>query len=116
MKPSRAIDVVRLEWYARPDDSVQGGAVTLERKVSKRTVLSGGYANIDKDFGGLNADKFHKGARLFANAQHRLFGQVSASVYYTHWIDTGFAVPIARRFDVAVSWNALPAFQKVTRK
>jgi hypothetical protein len=79
-------------------------------------LLDGGYASIDKDFGGLNADKFHKGSRVFANVQHRLFGQVSASAYYPHWIDRGFAVPIAQRFDLAVSWNALPAFQKATRK
>ena len=118
VKLQRVVDSVRVETYHRTGvdgaPGASGGAVSANRQVARRVVVSGGYANIDHGVG-LNGDKYSRGSRLFGGATVPVVGPLSASLFYTHAVGNDRPVPNARRFDVAFSWNVLSTLQGFTR-
>jgi hypothetical protein len=110
------VDAVRLEYYSRPAGDAWGGSIAAERKFPRGIVSSIGYANIDRNYGGLNSDRFNRGARLFTNTTIPVAGPLAASVFYTHAVGNDYVVPVGQRFDVVVTYNVLSAFQNWTRR
>jgi hypothetical protein len=102
------IDAVRLELYERTSGTRgEGFAVSVERMLPRRLSLAGGYATVDRDYGGLNGDRFNRGNRVFVDAKLPLVQDLSLNVFYGRAVGTRYAVPNTRRFDVVVGYNAL---------
>jgi hypothetical protein len=116
VKVPAVIDAVRFEYYSRPSADARGGSVAAERKLPRGIVASVGYANIDRDYGGLNSDRFNRGARFFTSTNIPVVGPLSASVFYTHAVDNDYAVPVGQRFDVVFTYNVLAALQNWAAK
>jgi hypothetical protein len=112
-KETGAIDAIRLELYQRvTGEDAAGFAVTAERALPARVALAAGFANIDRDYGGLNGDRFNRGARVFADAKLPLVRDLSLNVFYSAAVRNDYAVSNRHRFDVVVSYNALKALQR----
>jgi len=108
----RLIDRVRFEQYARLEgDEDYGYAVTLEKTV-RRVLLSGGSSDVDRNFGGLNGDRYGSGRKLFALANVPLTPVWSIQSFYAHGLATDFPVLTNRRFDLVLTFNALNAFRR----
>ena len=116
IKVPTVVNAVRFEYYGRPAGDAWGGAIAAEGKLPRGIVTSLGYANIDRDYGGLNSDRFNRGARLFTTTNIPVVGPLSASVFYTHAVGNDFVVPIGQRLDVVVTYNVVAAFQKRTSR
>jgi hypothetical protein len=112
VRTPRVLDAVRVEYYARPDEDVHGGAVTAERKIVRGIALSAGYANVDGAVGSLTGDKYARGERLIGSVNVPVVGALSANLFYTHALSNAFAVSNDQRFDVVVTYNVLSALQR----
>jgi hypothetical protein len=112
-KETGVIDAVRLELYERTTGTRdEGFAVTAERLLPHKLSLAGGYATVDRNYGGLNADRFNRGNRVFVDAKLPLVHDLSLNVFYGRAVGTDYAVANKHRFDVVVGYNALKALQR----
>jgi hypothetical protein len=112
-KETGVIDAVRLELYERTTGSGdEGFAVTAERMLPHKLSLAGGYATVDRNYGGLNGDRFNRGNRIFVDAKLPLVQDFSLNVFYGRAVGNDFAVANKHRFDIVVGYNALKALQR----
>lgn len=107
------VDAVRLELYQRTTgDHAAGFALSAERVLPHKLSVSGGFATIDRHYGGLNGDRYNYGKRLFAEARLPLPQDLSLSVFYGHAVGNDYPISNARRLDVIVGYNVLKALQR----
>ena len=106
------LDAVRVEGYRRFDGAAGGYAVTVERTPRTGLTIGGGLANVDLNYGGLNADRFGKGQRWFVNGSLALVPDLSLLVFYQHAFNNDVALANRQRLDVIVQMNVLKALQR----
>jgi hypothetical protein len=110
---ARLIDSFRFENYQRMDVKPDYGfAVTGEKTLYQRFQLAGGYARIDANYGGLNADRFNRGKRLYLTGTYTISPEFSVSAFVTRAIENQFAVANRHRFDLVFSYNLLKSLQR----
>lgn len=119
IKETHVVDAVRLEVYERvtaadrPDSATgRGFATIVERAISKKIAMNGGYANIDRHNPTLNADRVVRGQRGFVELRYALTPELTVSTFYTRAFHNDFPVPNRTRFDLVVSYNVLKALQR----
>jgi len=106
---------VRVEQYRRFDVNPAGGfAASVDRPLTSRVRLQGGYATVDEFYGGLNADRIQRGPRVFAIATVSLPAGLSVQVFGTRAFETTYAVSNRTRFDAVVSYDVLAATKRRT--
>ena len=109
----RVVDAVRYEQYCRSRQlPACGFAATLDKTVATRVTLSGGYADIDADYGNTNADRFMRGRRFFEMVTVRVLRDLAVSAFAAQAVHNAFVVPNGRRFDLVVTFNALGPLQR----
>ena len=107
------VDGFRYEHYCRVDRlPACGFAGTLEKTITAHVNVSGGYADIDPDFGGVNGDRYTRGRRMFGQASVLVLRDLTVSAFGTQAFDNPFPVASAHRFDLIVSYNALGPLQR----
>ena len=112
-RETRAVDAVRLELYQRTSgEHAEGFALAAERLLPHKLSLAGGFATIDRSYGGLNGDRFNTGRRLFVDARLPLPQDFSLNVFYGHAVGNDYPIANAQRFDIVVGYNALKALQR----
>ncbi len=113
IREARVIDSVILENYQRTNASAASGfAVTMEKAVTKRLDVNGGYARIDPAYGALNSDRFTIGRRVYGMATYALPKDLAASVFITNAVGRQGALPQRRLSIVSLTYNALPALRR----
>jgi hypothetical protein len=112
-KETRVFDSVRFEVYQRMDFKPDYGfAVAGDKNLSKRFTVGGGYAQIDRNYGGLNGDRYNKGKRLFANASFNISPEFSVSAFATRSVANDFAVGNRTRVDLIFTYNLLGTLKR----
>ena len=110
---AKLLDSLRWENYERLDvNPAYGFALTGEKKLAKRFTLSGGYAQIDRRYDGLNADRFNRGHRLFVLGSYALSPEFTVSTFLTRAVGNNYALPNRTRFEVLFSYNLLKSLQR----
>lgn len=113
-KETGVVDAVRLELYERTTETnAEGFAVAAERALPHKLAIAGGFATIDRNYGGLNADRFNRGRRVFVDAKLPLPQDLSLNVFYGRAVGNDYAVANKHRFDIVIGYNALKALQRV---
>ncbi len=110
----KAIDFFRLELYQRVAGNPKAGLAAYVEKafIDNRLTLGGGYAQIDRDYGGLNADRFNRGRRFFFNGGYKLTPEFTVSTFYTHAFKNDFPIANRTRFELLFSYNLLTSLKK----
>jgi len=106
------VDLLRLEGYRRFDASANGYAAFIEKAATARLTLGLGVANIDLANGSLNADRFGKGQRWFANGGLTVIPELSLLSFYQHAFNNDVALTNESRFEILLQFNALKALQR----
>lgn len=111
----RLLDSLRFELYQRvAPNSASGFAASVEKVlINKRLMLGGGYAQIDRDYGGLNADRFNRGRRFFFNGTYKISPEFSISTFYTRAFQNDFPIANRTRFELIFSYDLLKTLQQV---
>lgn len=109
----KLLDTVRWENYERLDvGRAYGFALTGEKKLGKRLMLSGGYAHIDRRYDGLNSDRFNRGHRLVVLGSCALSPEFTVSTFLGRAVGNDYALPNRTRFEVLWSFNLLKGLQR----
>jgi hypothetical protein len=112
-KELKAIDNLRLELYQRLDVNQDAGfALSVDKTFKKRLTLGGGYAQIDRAYNGLNADRFNRGKRFFFNSNYVITPEFSVSTFVTRAVNIDYAIPNRTRVDLIFSYNLLKTLQR----
>jgi hypothetical protein len=98
---------VRFEQYARFNDPAYGFLMSAERTVAGRFALSGGLADIDKNYGGLNSDRFDVGRRWFTTDTISLGHEVALQFFYQHSVNNAYALRNSQTFETVLIYNLL---------
>ncbi len=105
---ARVADLVVYEQYRRLGDAgAFGFAAFGEKALFGRATIGAGYADIDEQYGGLNADRFNRGRRLFEQASVRLTRDLGLSIFLCQAVHNAFPVSNRRRVDVVLNYNAM---------
>lgn len=111
---TRVLDSVVFEHYQRLDPETEYGfALHGEKAVHRRVRIGGGYADIDRLYGGLNADRFDRGSRLFGSVNLSLPANFSFETFVARAVATDYPISNRLRIDLAISYNALPALKRL---
>src|ERR1700752_834276 len=110
----KPIDFFRLEFYERLQHNPKAGLAAYAEKgfFERRLAVGGGYANIDRDYGPLNGDRFTLGQRFFVNASYKLSPEFTISTFYTHAFNNSFNINNNTRFEIFFTYNLLRTLQK----
>ena len=112
-KELHAVDSILFENYKRVNHTpAYGFAVTATKAATRKLSLNGGYASIDEFYGGLNADRFHVGNRVFGMATYALSPRFTASAFLTRAVGNDFAVPQRTLSNLIFTYNALPDLRR----
>jgi hypothetical protein len=107
-----AIDAVRFENYQRVEgDDDYGFVLSADKAVHPKIVLTGGYADIDRNNGSLSGDRYFEGKRIFVEPKIQVLPELGLSFFYSKAFDNDFPVRIDHRFDIVVQYNVLKALQ-----
>ena len=111
--PKRApVSSLRYEQYRRVTmHPASGFALTAERSIA-RVRLQAGYADIDPLYGGLNADRFQRGRRMFVMAGIPIAGPLSAQLFATRALTSAYPVSNRERVDAVVTYDLLKALHR----
>jgi hypothetical protein len=111
--PFRGVDTLAFENYERTRlNRDYGFAAWVEKAVWKSLVLNGGYASIDAHYGGLNADRFNIGNRLFLTATRVLTPALTASAFITTAVGHNGVLPQRTLWNLVLAYNALPDLRR----
>jgi hypothetical protein len=112
-KELRSVDSILFENYKRTNDNpAYGFAVTATKAFTRKVSVNGGYASIDRFYGGLNSDRFHVGNRVFIMTTYVFSPRFTASAFITRAV--GNDVPLIQRTlsNLIFSYNALPDLRR----
>ena len=111
----RIVDLLRFENYQRTDVHPDFGfAIVAEKTLRRRLTIGGGYGDIDRDYGGLNADRWVSGRRLFATAAFVVCPEFTISAFATRAVKTGFPIDNATRVDIVFSYHLLETLKRTS--
>ena len=107
------VDAVIFENYQRTNARKDYGfALTLDKALNQHLRMNWGYASIDPNYGGLNADRFHIGNRAFVMATYNLSPEFLASYFITTAIGPHRTLPQRTLMNLVFTYNALPALHR----
>ena len=111
--PLGIVDSLKYEQYVRGGEHTDWGfSVYAEKVVAKRLALGAGYATIDEHYGGLNADRFNRGNRIYESATIRLTPDLSMLVWAGQAVATDYTIANKYRFDAVLTYNVLGGLQR----
>ena len=109
----RVIDTIILENYQRTNRNPdQGFALTLDKALHRKVSVNWGYASIDPRYGGLNADRFHVGNRLFTMLIYNISPEFLASAFITRAVGNDVPLPQRTLSNIVFTYNALPVLKR----
>jgi len=110
---TRAFDSIIVELYQRTDvNPDEGFAVTVEKAITRKLSINGGYASIDPRYGPLNADRFNIGNRAFVMATYNFSSQLLASFFITTAVGNDGPLPQRTLSNTVVTYNLLPMLRR----
>jgi hypothetical protein len=107
------LDSILFENYQRVDwHPAWGCAVTAQKALVRRVLLTGGFVDIDGSFTDWNADKLGRGKRVFVTASYNFWREFSANIFAGKAFSNDFAVINAARYDFVIAYDFLKALKK----
>jgi hypothetical protein len=105
IRPSRAIDLVRIEAYERVSGQRDaGGAITVEKPFG-RTRLAASFASVDERYRPVNGDRYGRGRRLSFTSTTAITRDVSLQFFVTRALDDDLVMGNHTRFDVHIRYE-----------
>jgi hypothetical protein len=113
IRPSAAVDLIRLEMYERVSGQRDaGGAITVEKPFG-RTRLAASFASIDDRYRPVNGDRYGRGRRLSFTSTTALGHDVSLQIFVTHALDDDIVMANRTRLDVLVRYELAAILRQI---
>jgi hypothetical protein len=105
IRPSRGVDLIRVEAYQRVSGSrAAGGAITVEEPFG-RTRLAASFASVDDRYRPVNGDRYGRGRRLSFASTTALGHDVSLQLFVTRALDGDLPMANRMRFDLHLRYE-----------
>lgn len=105
IRPSRGVDLVRLEAYQRVSgERGAGGAITVEKPFG-RTRLAASFASVDDHYRPVNGDRYGRGRRVSLTSTTALTDGVSLQFFVTRALDDDLVMGNRTRLDVHIRYE-----------
>jgi hypothetical protein len=112
-KELRIVDWIRFENYQRVDYRPDYGyALYAEKALHKKVAAGGGFADIDSNYGVLNADRFLRGRHLYGTISWTLLPELSVSAYLIQAVKNDFDVSNNTRLEFILTYNLFRSLQR----
>ena len=109
----RFVDSILFENYWRTNNNpAYGFALTANKAVTRKLGLNGGYASIDRFYGGLNSDRFQSGNRVFLMATYAMSPRFTTSAFITRAVGNEFPLLQRTLSNLIFTYNALPDLRR----
>ena len=106
-------DGILVETYKRTNRNPDYGfAVSINKSLNRVVALNGGYARIDPFYGGLNADRFNIGKRVFITTSFAISPRFAASAFVTTAVGDNVNLPQRTLMNLIFTYNALPDIRR----
>ena len=113
IRPSKAVDLIRLEAYERVSGQRgAGGAITVEKPFG-RTRLAASFASVDDHYRPLNGDRYGRGQRLALTSTTALTPDVSLQFFVTRALEDDIVMANRTRMDVLVRYDLAAALRQI---
>ena len=113
VRGSRILDSVIFDNYQRTNATAAAGfALTVEKALTRKLTVNGGYARVDPKFGGLNADRFNLGRRVFTTTSYALTRDLVAAFFITTTVGDNGVLPQRVLSNASLTYNLLPALKR----
>ena len=112
-RPSRGVDLIRLEAYERVSGQRDaGGAITVEKPFG-RTRLAASFASVDDRYRPVNGDRYGRGQRISLTSTTALGRDVSLQVFVTRALDDDLVMANRTRVDVHIRYELAAALRQM---
>jgi hypothetical protein len=109
----RVADTMQIETYKRTNKTPDYGfAVSLNKALNRFVGLNWGYARIDPFHGGLNADRFNIGKRVFITTTVTISPSLTASYFITTAVGDNVDLPLRTMSNLVFAYNAIPDLRR----
>ncbi len=109
----RFADGILVETYKRTNRNPDYGfAVSINKALNRHVGLNWGYARIDPFYGGLNADRFNIGKRVFITTSFTISPRFSASYFITTAVGGNVTLPQRTLSNLIFTYNVLPDIRR----
>jgi len=71
-----------------------------------------GYASIDRDYGGLNADRYDRGNRVYCSGAYAMTQDLSLGWFWGEAVANDYVLANEHRFDIVVTINPTAALRR----
>jgi hypothetical protein len=113
IRPSRGLDLVRIEAYERVSEQRDaGGAITVEKPFG-RTRLAASFASVDDHYRPVNGDRYGRGRRLSFTSTTALTRDVSLQFLVTRALDEELVMGNHTRFDMLIRYELAPLLRQL---
>ncbi|HEY9777405.1 MAG TPA: hypothetical protein V6C81_26825 [Planktothrix sp.] len=113
VKELKVVDAVRAEFYQRTLVTPGNGYnVVGEKQVTKRLLLTVGFAAIDRNYVGFNNEEYNIGRHVYATGKYQFSRDWAVGFFTTRGVLTDYYLTNGRRFDVIVYYDALDAIKR----
>lgn len=111
LRPSRIVDLIRVESYERVSGArAAGGAITVEKPFG-RTRLAASFASVDDHYRPVNGDRYGRGRRLSFTSTTAITRDMSLQFFVTRALDDDLVMGNQTRMDVHIRYE-LASFLK----
>ena len=115
IRPSTAVDLIRIEAYERVSgDGAAGGAITVEKPFG-RTRLAASFASVDDQYRPVNGDRYGRGRRLSLTSTFALSRDASLQVFVTRALGDDVAMPNRTRLDVHIRYELAALLRQLAK-
>ena len=113
IRPSRGVEMIRLEAYERVNGSRgAGGAITAEKSFG-RTRFAATFASVDDRYRPVNADRYGRGQRVSLTSTTAIGRDVSLQVFVTRALDDDIAMSNRTRVDVHIRYELAAILRQI---
>ncbi len=106
-------DTIQIETYKRTNRNPDYGfAVSINKALNRQIAFNWGYAKIDPFYGGLNADRFNIGKRVFVMTTFTLSPRITTSAFITTAVGNNVTLPQRTLLNLIFTYNALPDLRR----
>lgn len=110
---AKVLTGLRLELYERVSpDTARGLNVAADLRPLRRLTMTAGVAAIDRNYGGLNADRFDRGTRMHCSGTYMLTGDLSLSWFWTEAFANDYVLTNQHRVDIVATINPLGTLRR----
>lgn len=105
-RQTKLLTALKVDLYERvAPDTARGLHVSADMRPLHQLLVTTGFASVDRAYGGLNADRFDRGNRVYCIGTFAANDVLSLGWFYAEGVANDYAIPNEHRLDIVATIN-----------